>query len=500
MLLAVSGRWWYSARSMATVLVVGIMLAGVTAIGAVSPAAAAAPVVTDEVNATADQPGPGAVSRSPSLAFDLTDSRVLALANEIGGADQGCALRISPDGGRTWKQVRPVSNLPTGATGCLDPEAFFDRSGLLYFLFTAGADQPLPPISAPPTRPVLGTYLAVSPDRGATFGAARQVLGPDASAARIEVDPTYGDRGRIHMAWIQRNSAVMTAHSDDGGATFSEPVTVGPSAPGAAVPAVTWGLAGAVHVAWFQLGDGTGDASGSAPWQLEVATSHDGGERFDAPTAVASGIVASADAPMSRTPPALAAARDLVCLAWTDARLGDSDVFARCSVDGGRKWVPRGRVPESAVAGGGAARKAAQFLPALSVTLEGLVQAGYYESTVDGARTDVFVTSTSDAGRSFQPPLRVTATGFGTEGRDLGGPLALQSRGARALVAWSDARVGDRQDIYVAVAAIPIDDTQTKTNPLLIPALILLAIIAFVVYRGWRRALADDPEGSMVGP
>ena len=487
-----SGRSWDSARSKATVLFAALCLA-LTAVGgrmATAPPAAAADDVTAEVNVTADQPGPAPVSHSPSLSVNLIDSRVMALGHQVAGSPLSCGLHISTDSALTWRPARPFVYLPAGAPGCESPQVLFDRAGDLHVVFTATGT---------------GTFLTTSTDRGATFSEARRILPASASGVRLDVDPTFGEHGRIQMVWL--DGRVKSAHSDDGGATFSEPLALSDPAGRASRPAVTWGLARAVHVAWYDLGP-----AGQGNPELRLATSRDGAVSFGPARAIATGLVPAAPdpttGPSDLAPPALAAARDLVCAAWVDASPGPPDVLARCSVNGGRDWAPQGRVDK----GPWIDDRPSRFLPVLSVTLEGLAQVAYYERAPDGTRTDVFVTSSADAGRTFQPALRVTEAGFPVEGADLGNRLALQSRGTRVLTAWTDARrpaapgEGRRQDVYVALAVVPVDDIQTETNPLLIPALLLMGLIGFVVYRGWKRSKADAPdpprdlpEGSMVG-
>lgn len=140
----------------------------------------------------------------------------------------------------------------------LRPRAF-DGDGVLHYLFVG--------LTGPGNEP-MGAFLTTSGDRGRTFTPPRQVLGPLKFSVRMAIDRDAGGAGGLHLAWVDTSSdpptggfgpppnPIMTAHSDDGGETFSSPVQVSdPDRLRVVAPALALGPDGAVHVAYYDLGD-----------------------------------------------------------------------------------------------------------------------------------------------------------------------------------------------------------------------------------------------------
>ncbi len=240
-------------------LVVALMVGG----GLVSgrpPAAEGGgpPQVGVEVPATAMDQSVGPANNSPLVVSDPTDPQLLVLANRIDGPDFSCALQLSGDGGASWAPAQPVTALPPGAEKCYGPEVAFDRTGLLYYLFVGLAGAGNEPV---------GAFLVTSEDRGRSFSAPRPVLGPANFSVRMGIDPGHGTRGRLHLVWLHAGAdpplggfapspnPILSSYSDDGGASFSEPVQVNdPERARVVAPALVVGSKGAVDVAYYDLG------------------------------------------------------------------------------------------------------------------------------------------------------------------------------------------------------------------------------------------------------
>lgn len=440
---------------------------------------------------------------SPRLAVDYTDSRVIALAAHSAGPSPRCTLHVTRDSGRTWQRMEPVTERQRvpGSDGCSAADVAFDITGTLHYLFTAvagGAGQPA------------GMFLMSSSDRGRTWSAPREVAPAGAFGGRVALDPTFGPRGRLHIVWVQASTPpapeptgldpppnpLFVVQSDDGGHTFSARMEIGEPGRRMVSPTLGIGIRGAIHVAYFDMGDdGVAYAGGRGVtwpgrWSVKVATSRDGGKRYNRPVEVA-GVERPPpfSSVLALAPPALAAHRDSVCAGWADARLGDPDVYVRCSVNAGRTWFPPRRLNQATGDG------RSQFLPGLSLTSRGRLDVAYYERQADplGAHTDVFLASSVDVGQRFGAEHRLTARSFEAMGRDLGSSPAVIERGNNVLTAWTATGDG-RQHVFVASAVAPVDDRRTTTNPLLIPAFLLLGVIVFAVVRGRRRALEDERQ------
>lgn len=449
----------------------------------------------------------GTAENTPLIVADPTDEDFLALAHRFDWPDFRCGLQLSGDGGRGWIPAQPVPELPEGAEKCYAGEAAFDGDGALYYLYVglAGAGN----------RPV-GAFLTKSQDRGRTWAPPRQVLGPDEFGVRLAVDQ---EQGRIHLVWLHSGAepalggfsaptAVLSAHSDDGGESFSEPVQV--SSPGRErllAPALALGPDAEVHVGFYDLGDDERDFRGlegpvwEGTWSLVASSSDDGGRSFSE-SVVDDGIVPHERIMLVFTmaPPTLVAGEERRCAAWTDARNGDPDALMRCA--DGRGWGELRRINDDPVGNG-----ISQYQPRLDLAPNGRLDAVFYDRRLDpGNRTsDVFFTSTEDGGQIFTPNIRLTRESSNTqlgpqyapvsaEGLvEFGSRLGLLATEDRSVAAWTDTRNGAMgswaQDIFATNVVHPEDD-----GPGMAPVALVVAggaaVLGLVVVRRRHRGVA----------
>ena len=420
-------------------------------------------------------------NNSPAIVADPTDIDFVAVAHRKDAPDFGCSLQLSRDGGRGWVTGHPVNQLPPGAQKCYAPEVAFDAKGRLYYLFVG--------LAGTGNRP-MGVYLTYSDNRGRSFAAPHRVLGPAKFGVRMAIDRSAGRRGRIHLVWIDAGSEtltggfgagpnpIMAAHSDDAGATFSEPVgTTSRTRRRAVAPALALGPGGAVYVAYYDLGDDARDYHGlegpawDGTWSVVMSASDDGGDHFDREEEVDGGVIPSERVMLVFTmpPPALTATgEDGLCAAWTDARHGDPDAFLRCSTDRGRSWAELRRLNDDPISSG-----RSQYQPRLASSPGGRIDVVFYDRRRDPANrlNDVVVTFSTDGGATFAPNIRITTeqsnTQLGpqyavTSAKDqveFGSRLGLLSGGEGMLTAWTDTRNGDQgkptQDIFAAFVEVP---------------------------------------------
>lgn len=507
----------------ALIVTVAVMLAagGGTVAGAPHPPASAEtgqPRVVDEVVVTAMHHGAGFSNNSPLIMADPTEPRFLAMANRLDAPDFGCALQVSGDRGRTWTTAKPVATLPEGAQKCYAPEIAFDAGGTLYYLFVGLAGRG--------NRP-MGAFLTTSTDRAQSFTSPRPVLGPLNFAVRMTINRESGDRGRIHLVWIKATSEpslggfgpppnpILSAHSDNGGRSFSEPVQVSdPRRERVVAPALALGPQGAVHVAYYDLERDALDYQGlegpvrEEPWSLVVSSSFDGGATFG-PGGVVDDRILAAERVMlifTMPPPALVAGgKGLLCAAWTDARHGDADALSRCSRNRGRTWQPARRINDDAVGNG-----ARQYLPRVSLSPEGRLDAVFFDRRDDpsNVRNHVFLTYSTDGGESFATTTRIS--GAPSDSRvgaqyanpsargqhEIGSRLGLLSGRSHAVVAWPDTRHSTQsttaQDLFSATVALPVMPEDRGAVGLIVVAAVVVGAIAGSV--AWisrrRRTLA----------
>ena len=423
-------------------------------------------------------------NNSPALAVDPTEPRFVALAHRADAPEFSCGLQVSGDGGRGWQPANPVPQLPEGAEKCYAPEVGFDRKGRLYYLFVG-----LQGLGNSP----MGAFLTSSTDRGRTWAPPQVVLGPENYMVRMAIDPTLGAKGRIHLVWLTTASRpglgalpagpnpIVTAHSDDGGRTFTAPVQVSdPGRPRSVAPSVALGPDHAVHVAYFDLRDDAVDYQGlegavwPGEWSVVVTSSRDGGERWGPGVVVDDALVPPGRVMLIFTMPAPALAADRsgrLFAGWWDSRNGDPDVFVARSANAGRTWGPPIRLNDDPVGAG-----SDQYLLRLSVASNGRVDAVFLDRRNDprNLRNDSYLTYSSDNGRTFAPNVRLTAQSSDSRiGQgylipsakgliEFGSRLAIISRPTAALAAWPDTRNGvlgsTQQDVFATEVLLPGSD------------------------------------------
>lgn len=475
------------------------------------------PKVGPESALTAMNHSVGPSNNSPSVVADPNDRRFVAMANRMDAPDFSCALQVSGDSGRSWVPADPVPKLPKGAEKCYAPEIAFDHQGRLYYLFVGLAGEGNEP---------MGVFLTSSTDSARSFAEPREVLGPLNFAVRMAIDARVG-RGRLHLVWIKATSdpplggfgpppnPILSAYSDDGGETFSEPVQVNDAHRQRVVaPALALGPDRRVHVAYYDLGNDARDYQGlegpvwEGNWSLVVTTSADGGRRFGA-GAVAEPNVAPFERVMlilTMPPPALVVDGDRLCLGWADARHGDADVFVRCSDDEARSWRAARRLNDDGVGNG-----RSQYLPRLALAPGGRLDAVFFDRREGPINrvNNVFFTYSTDGGRSFAPNLKVSAHGsdsqigqryanVSAQGKvELGSRLGLLSTARCAVVAWPDTRnsrpSSTSQDLFSTVVTIPVGRERSLASAVFGIALLFSGVL--VVAAGRRR---PAPSGQTV--
>ncbi len=444
-------------------------------------AAALRAVVGVETPATATDLRSPASQNSPMLLADPTDPRLVVLAHRQDAPTFGCGLQVSGDSGQSWVPANPVPHLPDGADVCYAPEVVFDRHGTLYYLFIGLAG-----LGNNPT----GVYLATSSDHGRTFTAPRPVLGPSHYQVRMAIDASIGAKGRLYLVWLKAASdsalggltpdpnPLFSAYSDDGGATWSEPVQVSdPGRTRVVAPSIAVGRDHAVHIAYYDLQDDVRDYQGlegpawDGNWSVVVTSSTDRGRRFGRGVVVDDKIGPPGRVMLIYTmpPPTLAVdGKGRVLVGWTDARNGDPDVYVAASRNDGRAFAPGVRVNDDPSGDG-----KDQYLPRLGAAPGGRIDVVFLDRRNDPAdiRNDAYFSWSQDDGRTFAPNVKLTSQSSDTrigqrylvpsaEGLvEIGGRIGLLSRSTSAIAAWPDMRnaaLGStEQDVFTTTVRFP---------------------------------------------
>lgn len=462
------------------------------------------------VNVGATDPLDLSSNNSPTLVRSPRDPDVLAIANRIDTPRFSCALHTSTDGGATWTAAAvPFPAGEEAPARCYAPDVAFDSAGSLYLSFVTLKGAGNTPNAA---------WLSSSADGGRTLSVPVRVAGPLTFQVRLSAHPSTV--GQLYLSWLQADETapyalpttghpILVARSDDGGASWSEPVRVSPPARSRVVaPSTAIGPDGEVYLAYLDLGDDRLDYAGAhggrggppydGTWSLVVARSGDGGRTWQE-TVADDGLV-----PTERfivflppSPSVAVSPKDgRVHVAFHDGRLGDADVWLWRSTDGGATFADPRRVNDNDEGDG-----TAQYLAKVAAAPSGRVDVVYYDRRADPTNllNQVSLQSSTDGGRNFGPRLRLSDApfdsriGYGGERDlpDLGSRLALASTDRRVLAVWSDTRAGttvsQKQDLALAVADVPRSSGARTPLRVIGLALIVAGLAVVVLLRPKRQ-------------
>ena len=398
-----------------------------------------------------------------SIAIDPADPNVvIAGSNEI----QRLPMRamVSVDGGAAFTGVDlplPPPRTRNGFDFGSDPGLAFDSNGVAYYsyivvFFGAGGG-------------INGTEMAVarSSDLGATWTPTYFALQTGNAQFNdkpmITVDTGSGaghHHNRISVAWdhatgnsssTKNGNNVLVSTSDDGGVTFSSPVSVSGPFTGktggiGADPYVAGN--GTLHVAWQDYAHGA----------ILDAASTDGGRSFASPRLIAhvAGFAFNIAAQNSRGAlvyPACGASGMTLYCSYMDGSAAATNVFVAKSRDGGSSWT------STAMPAGGD-----QFNQWLAVdSSDGSVNVAYYDTGTHGAAATTYTLARSTDGGTTWVTTRV-ATASTNEtccapsvdlGNQYGDYEGLAAAGGTVRPVWTDRRdavinLGLREEVFVA--------------------------------------------------
>lgn len=467
-------------------------------------------------------------NNSPSIARNPVDPANLVVANRIDTPRFSCALHLSFDGGANWE--RRFIPFPLGEElppRCFAPDVAFGPNGTLYLSFVT--------LEGLGNRPH-ATWIVSSDDGGRTLSLATRAAGPLAFQVRLTADPVVAER--LYLSWVQAEDTanlafptpgnpILFARSDDGGETWSEPVTVNPPERERVVaPSTGVGPDGALRLLYLDLRDdrldyhgahgGRGGEPYAGTWHLVLARSDDGGQTWR------ESVVDDAVVPTERfvvflpPSPSLAVDRDdgTVYAAFHDARFGDSDVLVWASDDQGATFTSPVRVNDTPPGDG-----TRQYMPRLAVAPDGRLDVVYYDRRADpeNVMTGVSLQSSFDGADDFTASIPLSdqtfdsGIGFGSERGlpDIGSRIAVLSTDERAMAVWTDTRggteVSGKQDLARAVVAF--SEPSPIRQPLRIAGVVLaglglVGIVAGVVPMVRNRrsgGRSDVPPGGDAG-
>ena len=448
---------------------------------------------------------------SPSLAQNPVKPAQLVVVDRIDRQDYSAAVHVSNDSGRTWQDSSIV--LPSGSHSKLfAPSAAFDGKGILYVEFVT--------LSGPGNQPD-SVWIERSSDGGLTFDQPSKVAGGYSFQTTLAVDQKSG---RLFVTWLQAQPflcnlcftmtglPIVVSYSDDAGHTWSPPAQV--SDPGrmrVGAPALALDSQGNPSIVYYDYGSDRVDweslpGTYDAKFSLILAHSSDRGLTWS------SGRVVDADiVPTSRflvylpdSPGFAEGSNGRMVVAWSDDRFGESDILSRTSTDNGTTWSSPVKVNQDA--SGDSVNK---DRPAVSVAPNGRIDVLYYDRILDhrGTTADVFLSSSSNGGKSFPRVVRVSSQSsdrsvgppgspFNMEA-DFGTHIALLSQNKQTVAVWADTRAGTidtgRQDIYSGVVAFPASNGLTAGQIAIAIVGLILGVAGVGLFLSSRKGRAPRP-------
>jgi hypothetical protein len=351
----------------------------------------------------------------PFIALDPEqESNLLAGYQEDRFADGGAralTYAFSTDSGKHWSEgLLPQLTLASGGPfeRASDPWVAFGPESRAYYVAVAFNER----------TPDNGIFVSASGDGGQTWGppvAVHQTRTEfdDKEAIAVDTRTDSPFRGRLYVAWdtvtADQRQPLRFAYSDDGGGSFTPPVSVyGPGGNIGVVPLV--GPQGVVYLVW------TNYTFFGTPQQRAVllaARSTDGGDTWSAPAVISDLQVAGVAGQRTGegVPSAAVDPRtgDLYVV-WQDQRFspGLDQVVLSKSTDGGDAWSAPRLVSDGP-------RNVANFTPAVAVNANGVVGVAYYSLRNDPSQrvlVDEYLTTSRNRGRKFGRSVRVSTVSW----------------------------------------------------------------------------------------
>ncbi|PYR00004.1 MAG: hypothetical protein DMF97_10380 [Acidobacteria bacterium] len=349
---------------------------------------------------------PGETGSEPAIAINPNNP------NQVVGV-AGRWAAYSTDGGRTFTAIQPAGD--SGRAGG-DPSLAFDDKGHVFLSFLSIERNGLPGYwgHGPGAN---GIYVRHSADGGRTWdhepvaviawtGSEPNVKLEDMPRIWADTHSKSPHRGNLYIAWIEwqiDKSIVLYSRSTDGGKTWTTPRRISTKA---GLPRDDNGAV--VGIIGTVAPDGTQYVVWNEGLNVTLAVSRDGGKSFGPSRPIfdvgppyfggASGIPGVSRA-MGFPQVGIDATNGTLYVTWSDFRNGDVDVFISRSSDRGRTWTRPMRVNDDPVHSG-----ADQFLQWMSVDpTDGSVNVQFYDRREDPANrsTRVTLARSTDGGKTF---------------------------------------------------------------------------------------------------
>src|SRR5574337_157901 len=324
----------------------------------------------------------------------------------------GAKLAKSDDGGSSFGKEINLGSIG-GAPDNIKIAAFQGRVGAVWQSFSANRSS---------------IAFAKSNDNGTTFSSPIQISNTSKDSAFPQL-VMYGNH--VYVAWLDRTTGDVTnvifAKSDDGGNTFSTPLSITSHGGNSGIPKI-YAYESHVYLMW--------EDNSEKNFDIFLSTSNDSGNTFDTPVNV-SGNTGNSGAPQ------MVVDGNNIYAVWMDDTSGHFDILFSKSVDGGQTFTKPVNVSEGKQDAG---------YPQFAVVGNNVYAT--WTSTITDKNYDILFSKSTDGGQTFRQPLNVSNS-LGASGWP---QLAVDGN---IYISWVDNTPGVF-DIYIAKST---DDGNSFESP-----------------------------------
>lgn len=424
----------------------------------------------------------------PHIARSPVDPEFLAAVFQEGRFSDGgavdCGYSVTHDGGLSWtRALIPNLTIVTGGPypRATDPVAGIDLSGTIFLNTEAATNSDF-------TEGIV--LVSRSVDGGATFGSPSVVFQPENSSdfpdkPWMAVNTFAGTAtvGRVVVTWTLFGktdaSPILRSYSDDHGITWSPGVVIhsaDTSAQGSQPVFLPDGRLAIIYWNFAGSGFSGGDAA-TAPEEIDMVLSNDGGATFAAPTLVTA--VTRYDQPSIRNGVFLPSATTdrttgalYVVYQALDMTFNPRVMFTK-SANAGATWSTPIAITDNPATG--------VFNPAISASPDGqTLTVSFYDQRDSGGNTllcNLYLAQSFDGGATWQPNIRLTSqttdaslaplTDSGYMLGDYLGIAPTTSPDIPAVPVWVDTRTGNPDPFVTRIGIAPeVDFTSFQASRL----------------------------------
>jgi hypothetical protein len=303
-------------------------------------------------------------------------------------------------------------------------------------------------------------YFARSTDGGLTFNANVRV-DDDGSGAKQSNPVMSIDGNTIYVAWQDDRTGdfnIRFAKSTDGGDTFGASIRVDDSTKGnQQYPEMVVAGNGDIYIVWQD----NRRTESAADYDIYFAKSTDGGLTFNTNIRVDSSGTSSAD---QKYPKIDYAGSNNIYVTWQDLRNSDWDIYFARSTNAGTSFNSDIRIDHTSVGPD-------QIFPEIAAGSSGNIYVVWEDERNGATNPDIYMAKSTDSGAGFgSVDIRVDDTG--TEDSDQSRPVIGVDSTGGLHIAWEDTR-NSNSDIYYTSSTDSgatfndyrrVDDTGTETT------------------------------------